>query len=103
MLFVHPEHRRRGAARQLVEWGVHEADRLGLETFIEATDDGKPLYEACGFTYMSTNYWESVKRNPSKKWIELSEYFQTPIHNYLMWRPKGGIFVEGETVVPWEQ
>ena len=28
----------------------------------------------------------------------------TPIHVFLMWRPKGGVrFVEGETRVPWEE
>lgn len=150
MLFVHPEHRRRGAARQLIDWGTHsyppkhtliphrtthhlltilnpiisyhplppslltpntnlpptqpgikEADRLNLETFIEATDDGKPCYEASGFVYMGTNYWEAAKRNPSERWKELERYFQTPIHTYLMWRPVGGRFVEGKTVVPW--
>ncbi|KAI4150567.1 MAG: hypothetical protein L6R39_002250 [Caloplaca ligustica] len=103
MLFVHPEHRRRGAGRQLINWGVREADRLGLEAFIEATDDGKPAYEATGFTYMGTQYWESARRNPSEKWVELERYLQTPIHNYLMWRPKGGRFVEGETAIPWEK
>lgn len=103
MLFVHPTHRFRGAARQLITWGIREADRLGLETFIEATDDGKPCYEALGFVYMGTHYWESAKRNPSKEWSRWSAYLGTPIHTYLMWRPVGGVFVEGETVVPWEE
>ena len=31
--FVHPEHRRRGAAKLLVGWGCHEADLLGIEAF----------------------------------------------------------------------
>lgn len=96
MFFVHPEHRRRGIARQLLSWGTAEADRLGLEMFIEATDDGKPCYEACGFEYQETNYWESAKRKPSKKWTELSKFLQTPIHTYLMWRPAKTKSVEGE-------
>lgn len=83
--------------------GIKEADRLKLEAFIEATDDGKPCYEASGCVYMGTNYWEAAKRNPSNKWRELERYSQMPIHTYLMWRPVGGRFVEGETVVPWEE
>lgn len=83
--------------------GIKEADRLKLEAFIEATDDGNPCYEASGCVYMGTNYWEAAKRNPSNKWRELERYSQMPIHTYLMWRPVGGRFVEGETVVPWEE
>ncbi|KAG8525654.1 uncharacterized protein KY384_000414 [Bacidia gigantensis] len=73
-LFVHPEHRRRGIGRQLVDWGVKEADRLNLEAFIEATDLGKVTYEACGFVYAGTNYLESAKRNSSQKWRELEAF-----------------------------
>lgn len=97
MLFTHPSHRRRGAASLLLNWGMREADRLGLEIFLEATDDGKPCYEAHGFLYMGTNYWEAAKRNPSKEWAALERYLQTPIHTYLMWRPVLGR-LEGEEV-----
>lgn len=101
--FVHPEHRRRGAAKLLVGWGTDKADELGIEAFVEATDDGKPCYETHGFTFMNTFYLDSAKRNPSKKWVEMGNDLKTPIHCYLMWRPKGGKFEEGKTVVPWDQ
>lgn len=84
----------------LLEWGTQKADELGLEAFVESTDDGKPCYERHGFTYMSTFYLNSAKRNPSKKWMEMESELRTPIHAHLMWRPKGGNFQEGETVVP---
>ena len=102
ILFVHPEHRRRGAASLLMRWGMEKADELGLEAFVEATDDGKPCYEHHGFTYMNTVYMDPAKRNPSKKWSEMEKELRTPVHLYLMWRPKGGRFVDGETVVPWD-
>jgi predicted N-acetyltransferase YhbS len=35
-----------------MNWGLEHADRLGLETFIEATDLGKPVYEKFGFRVM---------------------------------------------------
>ena len=102
LCFVHPEHRRRGAASLLVGWGTKKADELGIEAFVEATDDGKPCYEALGFIYMNTFYLESARRNPSRKWMELERDLRTPIHSYLMWRPKGGKYEEGRTLVPWE-
>lgn len=71
--------------------------------FTEATNDGKPCYEASGFVYMGTNYLEAAKRKPSAKWMELERYLHTPIHTYLMWRPVDGKFVEGETKAPWEE
>ncbi|KAI4137767.1 MAG: hypothetical protein LQ341_004997 [Variospora aurantia] len=100
-LVVHPEHRRRGIGSQLINWGIKEADRLNLETYIEATDLGKPTYEACGLIYAGTNYLESAKRNASPEWRSLERDFQTPIHMYRMWRPAGGQWVEGETQFPW--
>jgi GNAT superfamily N-acetyltransferase len=103
LLFVHPEHRRRGAASMLIDWGTRKADELGIEAFVEATDDGKPCYESHGFVYMNAFYLDSTRRNPSKKWMELGSLLKTPIHCYLMWRPKGGNFEEGKTVVPWDQ
>ena len=36
--------------------------------------------------------------NPSERWKELQ---QLELKAYYMWRPKGGQFVEGETVIPW--
>ncbi|KAL9039159.1 MAG: hypothetical protein Q9180_002699, partial [Flavoplaca navasiana] len=55
---------------------VEEADRLNLETFIEATDLGKLTYEACGFVYAGTNYLESAKRNASPEWKALERDMQ---------------------------
>ncbi|KAL8707082.1 MAG: hypothetical protein Q9220_007822 [cf. Caloplaca sp. 1 TL-2023] len=75
-LVVHPEHRRRGIGSTLINWGVKEADRLHLESFIEATDLGKLTYEACGFAYAGTNYLESAKRNASPEWRDLEQKMQ---------------------------
>ncbi|KAI4275920.1 MAG: hypothetical protein LQ337_002835 [Flavoplaca oasis] len=82
---------------------VEEANRLNLETFIEATDLGKLTYEACGLVYAGTNYLETAKRNASPAWKGLERDMQTPIHMYRMWRPAGGRWVEGKTQLPWEK
>lgn len=38
-----------------MKWGLERADKKGLETYIEATDVGKPVYEKFGFTVMKAN------------------------------------------------
>ncbi|RAO66351.1 uncharacterized protein BHQ10_002363 [Talaromyces amestolkiae] len=49
VLVVHPNHQKRGIGRQLLQWGLDEADRLGLVTYLEASTDGVRLYESAGF------------------------------------------------------
>ncbi|KAL3477637.1 acyl-CoA N-acyltransferase [Aspergillus californicus] len=48
-LYVHPDYQRRGVARGLLEWGIAEAERLGLPVYLEATVAGRPVYERSGF------------------------------------------------------
>jgi hypothetical protein len=32
-----------------LQWGTAEADRLGLVSYLEASEEGRPLYEKFGF------------------------------------------------------
>ena len=48
-MVTHPEHRRCGAASLLMRWGLEQVDRDGLEAYIDASSDGKLLYEHFGF------------------------------------------------------
>ncbi|KAL3494373.1 acyl-CoA N-acyltransferase [Aspergillus germanicus] len=48
-VFVHPAYRRRGVASALLEWGSNEAERLGLLVYLEATEEGRRVYERLGF------------------------------------------------------
>lgn len=43
------EYRKRGAATQLVTWGSKKADELGIPCYLEASDEGKPVYEKHGY------------------------------------------------------
>ena len=47
--FVHPEYRRRGVGRMMMEWGLKIADAKQLDTWVESTIVGRALYESCGF------------------------------------------------------
>jgi GNAT superfamily N-acetyltransferase len=47
--FTDPEFHRRGAGKMLVNWGIQRADELGVKAFVEASPEGRRLYESCGF------------------------------------------------------
>jgi GNAT superfamily N-acetyltransferase len=47
--FTDPEYHRRGAGKMLVNWGTAKADELGIRAFVEASPEGRRLYESCGF------------------------------------------------------
>ncbi|KAJ5641453.1 hypothetical protein N7490_005453 [Penicillium lividum] len=47
--FTVPEHRRKGIAYMLMEWGLERADKGGYDVWIEAAPDAVPFYERCGF------------------------------------------------------
>jgi GNAT superfamily N-acetyltransferase len=50
MVLTHPDYRRRGLARQLVEAALAVADSRGIGCVkLDATDQGRPLYQQLGF------------------------------------------------------
>lgn len=49
LLHTDPDHQRRGAGGRCLQWGTLEADRLGLQSYLEASKEGRPLYEKYGF------------------------------------------------------
>lgn len=49
LLFVHPDHGRRGAGVELVSRFCAIADEKGLHSIVEASPQGKRTYEKCGF------------------------------------------------------
>lgn len=60
-LVVHPEHQRRGIGKMLMEDGLKEADRLGIQAVLGASKQGLGLYRKYGFTEFETmeiNLWE---------------------------------------------
>ncbi|KAJ6438922.1 GCN5-related N-acetyltransferase (GNAT) domain-containingprotein [Purpureocillium lavendulum] len=56
LLHTEPEHQGRGAGTMLLRWLAAEADRLGLPTYLEASEEGAPLYEKNGFRRVATIY-----------------------------------------------
>ncbi|KAL3485324.1 hypothetical protein BJX62DRAFT_39314 [Aspergillus germanicus] len=49
VLYVHPDYQRRGIASDLLKWGFEKSEQLGLPIYLEATAEGRPVYERYGF------------------------------------------------------
>jgi GNAT superfamily N-acetyltransferase len=55
MVLTHPEHRRQRLATRLMEDAIANAERDGICTLkLDATDEGRPLYEGFGFVVEGT-------------------------------------------------
>lgn len=44
-----PSWRRNGAATACVQWGIDRCRELGIPAYLEASEEGKPVYEKLGF------------------------------------------------------
>ncbi|KAF5859736.1 hypothetical protein ETB97_002458 [Aspergillus alliaceus] len=53
MIATRTEYRKMGAARMLIEWGCAVADREGAAVYIDASQQGRPVYEKFGFVDFS--------------------------------------------------
>ncbi|KAI2785978.1 hypothetical protein POX_h09743 [Penicillium oxalicum] len=56
ILGVHPSYQRRGLASKLLHWGLKRADQEGVETYLAASPDGKPVYERNGFELVDKSF-----------------------------------------------
>ncbi|KAL7622779.1 hypothetical protein AAE478_006458 [Parahypoxylon ruwenzoriense] len=97
-LVVHPDHRRRGAGKLLLDWGIQKADELGLESCIESVPFAVPIYEKFGFGNAEVLNPDLVIPNPSAKW---EEYAADDLRVSLMWRPAGHAYRAGKDKLPW--
>lgn len=91
----------------LIRWGTNKADDLGIETAISSLPSARGAYERCGFggieiippsPRLKERLEELKKEHKGQKWEEL---MGDDLSGWLMWRPVGRDWVEGEDVVPW--
>lgn len=51
LLGTHDDYQRRGLGSAMLEWGCSKADSEGLETYLDASERGRPVYKKhFGFT-----------------------------------------------------
>jgi hypothetical protein len=93
----------------LIRWGTDKADELGIETVISSLPSARGAYERSGFGCIEVippspklegNLEELERAGKGKKWRELLE---DDLSGWLMWRPTGRDWVEGEDVAPWKR
>ncbi|KAH7071328.1 hypothetical protein BKA63DRAFT_568465 [Paraphoma chrysanthemicola] len=103
---VHTAHRHRGVGRMLIRWGTEKADELGIETAISSLNSARGAYERCGFgcievippnPRLQERLGELDNEGKGKKWKELLE---DDLSGWLMWRPIGKDWEEGDKA-PW--
>ena len=101
LMSVHPKHRRQGIGRLLMQWGLDKASELGLESWMEASEGWKLLYETLGFRVVIKITADTSRVNPSDEWKRL-EHDLSPLNIWIMWRPPGGQWEEGRRILPWD-
>lgn len=74
----------------MMKWGTKKADELGLESFVESTEDGQGLYEAHGFKVFDEFYLDAEPKEPNEEFSKLREELRLPAHGLFMRRPVGG-------------
>jgi predicted GNAT family N-acyltransferase len=45
----------------LVKWGLDKADKAKLPAYLEASEEGRPLYAKMGFKPVEENYFDLAK------------------------------------------
>ncbi|KAI0174126.1 hypothetical protein BJ166DRAFT_620683 [Pestalotiopsis sp. NC0098] len=99
-LWVLPEYRKLGAAAILLEYWVNVMNESGLEAYLEGSPMSTPLYRRYGFIVVEYLDLHFTRDNPSADWHHLAQEMKSePIS--IMWRPSGGHYVEGKTILPW--
>lgn len=102
-----PEYRHLGAAVEVMDYWLKQADALSLECFLEGSAIATPLYLKKGFVLLERPVMvfrrfpsNNGNESPSKEWDDLvCGLHSEPIA--IMWRPVRGEYEEGKTVLPW--
>lgn len=81
MLQTDPAHKRRGAGTMLIKRVLEEAQKLGMMTYLQSSEDGHSLYTGLGFKDVEFQETDMSKWGASKThktWAMIWE----PIRNH---------------------
>lgn len=84
--FTDPNHRHKGVASLAMKWGIQKSEELGLDAFVESTEDGRAFYEAHGFEVFDDFYLDAATDSPNQDFTQEREELQLTIHGYYMKR-----------------
>ncbi|KAI0197603.1 hypothetical protein F4808DRAFT_294423 [Astrocystis sublimbata] len=85
-LVVAKEHRLKGVATLLMNWGKQKADELGIDSCVESVPTAVPAYEKMGYGNVDSLRPDVAIQDPSEKY---QEYAKEELRVFLMWRPAG--------------
>lgn len=89
ILAIDPAYQRRGVGSLLLDQGMAIADRCGIQSYLEATTVGRPLYARYGYEERDYLDFDVVKYAPTAK--------DNPPHRFMvMIRPAGGKKTDGK-------
>ncbi|GAP90615.1 putative GNAT family acetyltransferase [Rosellinia necatrix] len=97
-LAVAQEHRRRGVATLLMNWGKQKADKLGVESCIESVPSAVPAYLSLGYGDVDDLRPDVAVENPSEIY---QEFVKQDLRVVLMWRPIGRDYDVLNDNAPW--
>lgn len=103
-LWMLPSYRHTGAAQYTMDYWLRATDALGLECFLEGSSIGTPVYLKSGFVPIVKPvmvFTPPKDKEPSKDWVRLVRSLHAETIS-IMWRPPGGVYIEGQTALPWE-
>ena len=86
-------------ADKLVRWAVEKIDSRGLEACLEATVFSRPVLVKHGFVPVRNAKLNLANEAGSEQWNRMAKDLER-VSICIMWRPRGGVFREGETVIP---
>lgn len=58
-LFTHPDYQGKGVGKALLQRCIQDAETLGLVAYLEATEEGLPLYTKSGFESIRTSVFDA--------------------------------------------
>ena len=84
-----------------MDWGHKQADQLQLESYIDATENGAALYQACGYAKADRIDLEILESPRSRRGRELQEEL-LPFSFWPVWRPVMGDYQREDAALPWK-
>jgi GNAT superfamily N-acetyltransferase len=66
VLAIDPAYQRMGIGKKLLDWGLAKCDEEGWECWIDATKNGKGLYEKCGWELVEDKHFDLEKYGGAK-------------------------------------
>jgi len=67
VMATHPECQKRGLASTVLKWACERVDREGIEFYLDASTQGRPLYEKFGFVAEMEKMDSESKSDPMRR------------------------------------